>query len=125
MGIFGVIALCFLISVWPQSNGRKKRPVGNRFNPRVAIIGAGPAGLTSAWELRNKGYTDITIFEKEQTVGSKCYTKAAGDYEIDVGAHEMLAGYTDVMEIAGELDIASHGYQNVLVYDRRPQKFLM
>lgn len=123
MIIFGLIAGCFLIAVLPERRGQKKPPVGNRFNPRVAIIGAGPAGLTSAWELRNKGYTDITIFEKEQTVGGKCYTKSAGDYEIDVGAHEMLAGYTDVMEIAGELDIASHGHQNVLVYDHRPKEF--
>lgn len=30
---------------------------------RVAIVGAGPSGVLTAWHLSRKGYTDITIFE--------------------------------------------------------------
>ncbi len=37
---------------------------------RVAIIGAGPAGLIAAWELGLRGYS-ITIFEKEEISGGQ------------------------------------------------------
>lgn len=41
----------------PTSNGIK-----------VAVVGAGPAGITVAIELANKGY-DVTIFEKNERIG--------------------------------------------------------
>lgn len=43
--------------VIPESNGHK-----------VAIVGAGPAGLTCAGDLRNMGY-DVTVFEVLHTAG--------------------------------------------------------
>lgn len=41
----------------PESNGIK-----------VAVVGAGPAGITVAFELAKKGY-DVTIFEKNEKIG--------------------------------------------------------
>ena len=41
----------------PESNGIK-----------VAVVGAGPAGITVAFELANIGY-DVTIFEKNEKIG--------------------------------------------------------
>ena len=35
---------------------------------KVAVIGAGPAGLGAAWDLRLRGY-DVTVFEKEEFLG--------------------------------------------------------
>ncbi|MCR5761383.1 MAG: FAD-dependent oxidoreductase [Sphaerochaetaceae bacterium] len=35
---------------------------------KIAIIGAGPAGLSAAWYLRKEGYP-VTVFEKEQKPG--------------------------------------------------------
>lgn len=37
---------------------------------RVAVIGAGPAGLMAAWELGLRGYT-VTVFEKEPIAGGQ------------------------------------------------------
>ena len=33
-------------------------------NDKVVIVGAGVFGLTTALELRNKGYTDITVLDR-------------------------------------------------------------
>jgi glutamate synthase (NADPH) small chain len=37
---------------------------------RIAVIGAGPAGLMAAWELGLKGY-GVTVFEKLQVIGGQ------------------------------------------------------
>ena len=39
-------------------------------NQRVAVIGAGPAGLMAAWELGIRGYA-VTVFEKMQVIGGQ------------------------------------------------------
>lgn len=36
-----------------------------------AIIGAGASGLSTALELSNNGYTDITVFEKDERIPSR------------------------------------------------------
>ena len=123
MGMFAIIAFCFIAAVWPRAAPGSKKPKGNRFSPKVAIIGAGAAGLTSAWIMKKNGYHNVTVFEKQDVVGGKCDTKKDGEFAIDVGAHEMLAGYTDVMAIADEMGVPSHGQQKVLVYDRGPKEF--
>lgn len=41
---------------------------GKQFDQRIAIIGAGPAGMSAAYYLRTKGYP-VTIFEKEARAG--------------------------------------------------------
>lgn len=37
--------------------------------PRIAIVGAGMSGIAAVVKLRKAGYTDITVFEKEDRVG--------------------------------------------------------
>jgi glutamate synthase (NADPH/NADH) small chain len=37
---------------------------------RVAVVGAGPAGLMAAWELGLRGYS-VTVFEKEKVIGGQ------------------------------------------------------
>ena len=43
-------------------------PRGIPFEEKIAVIGAGPAGLSCAYYLREKGYP-VTVFEKEKTLG--------------------------------------------------------
>jgi NADPH-dependent glutamate synthase beta subunit-like oxidoreductase len=40
---------------------------------RVAVVGAGPAGLMAAWELSVRGYS-VTVFEQERRVGGLMQT---------------------------------------------------
>lgn len=43
--------------------------IKNSINKKIAIIGAGPAGISCAYELAKAGINDITIFEKEEKSG--------------------------------------------------------
>lgn len=92
--------------------------------PRIAIIGAGPAGLSAAWFLKRNGYRKVRVFEKADRVGGKCLTFEHGGHRFDLAAHEMLAGYNDVMDIANALGVPTMGYQNVLVFDTANRRYL-
>lgn len=51
---------------------------------KIAIVGAGPAGLTAAHRLREKGYAAVTVYEREATVGGKVcsYMHDGRSYEL-------------------------------------------
>ncbi len=57
---------------------------------RIAVIGAGLAGLTVARELRD--HADVCVFEKARGVGGRMATRYAGeDFEFDHGAQFFTA----------------------------------
>lgn len=123
--MFAGITATFVLSLWPTRTRRSGSPSGSkRADPRIAIVGAGAAGLTAAWALKKGGYTNVTVFEKADRVGGKCLTFEYENHAIDMAAHEMLAGYTDVMRIAEDVGARSHGWQEVVVYDRSQRKFM-
>lgn len=39
---------------------------------RIAIVGAGPSGLSAAYALAKLGYSNVTVFEKYRTVAGMC-----------------------------------------------------
>lgn len=54
-------------------------------SPRIAIIGAGLAGIAAARTLRSAGM-EPTLFEKSRGLGGRCSTKRWDDCRIDHGA---------------------------------------
>ena len=50
------------VADWAKENGIKPEPPKEKNGHKVAVIGAGPAGLTCAGDLAKMGY-DVTIFE--------------------------------------------------------------
>lgn len=60
--------------------------------PRVVIIGAGPAGLTAAYELLRQGVR-CTIVEQDEVVGGISRTVSHNGYLFDIGGHRF---YTKV-----------------------------
>lgn len=62
--------------------------------PRVVIIGAGPAGLGAGWRLAELGYKNFAIYEKNNYVGglATSFTDAQG-FTWDIGGHVLHSHY--------------------------------
>ncbi|GJM15173.1 MAG: hypothetical protein DHS20C13_05000 [Thermodesulfobacteriota bacterium] len=58
-------------------------------NSEVVIIGAGPAGLTAAYELLKKGIPS-TVVEKDNIVGGLSRTVNYKGYHFDIGGHRFF-----------------------------------
>jgi protoporphyrinogen oxidase len=64
---------------------------------RVAVIGAGPAGITAAHELSKKGY-EVHVFEASGNVGGLSRTIDLWGQKIDLGPHRFFSTDTKVNE---------------------------
>ncbi len=70
----------------------------------IAVIGAGIAGLTCAYELQKKGYL-VTVYEKENYVGGRMSTRTKDGFPMDTGANHLANVYTHMRELVDELGL--------------------
>ncbi|MFN8856319.1 MAG: NAD(P)/FAD-dependent oxidoreductase [Planctomycetaceae bacterium] len=69
----------------------------------VAIIGAGPAGLTAAWQLSKNG-VPVTVFEADpQLVGGIARTVEYKGFRFDIGGHRFFSKSQEVENLWTEL----------------------
>jgi protoporphyrinogen oxidase len=69
----------------------------------VAIIGAGPAGLTAAYLLTKKGYS-VTVIEKDPVyVGGISRTVELDGYRFDIGGHRFFSKSKEVVDLWNEI----------------------
>ncbi|HKQ32078.1 MAG TPA: FAD-dependent oxidoreductase, partial [Thermodesulfobacteriota bacterium] len=61
----------------------------NRNDKKAVIIGAGPAGLTAAYELSKAGIRS-TVIEKDGVVGGLARTVNYKGYRFDIGGHRFF-----------------------------------
>jgi hypothetical protein len=71
-------------------------------NTRIAIVGAGAAGLTTAWFLKKKGYLNVTVLERSDRIGGKCKSLTYKGKSFDLGANYITSSYSCVRELARE-----------------------
>lgn len=73
---------------------------------KIAIIGAGPGGIYTAYELQQKGYTNITVLEKNNYIGGKARTLKESGYAFDMGAVVVPnPGYSNVWSLIQEFNL--------------------
>ena len=84
----------------------------------VAIIGAGPAGLAAAYELlsRSDEY-QITIYEKDSSVGGLSKTFEFEGGRIDIGGHRFFTKNSDVLNLWK--NVLPKSDQGMLTCDRK------
>ena len=56
----------------------------------IVILGAGPCGLSAAWEFARNGYR-VTVIEKEPQVGGLCRTISYKGFRFDLGGHRFIS----------------------------------
>lgn len=73
-------------------------PITNNHHRHVVIIGAGPAGLTAAWELIRRG-VPVTVLEKYHLVGGIARTEQYKGYYFDIGGHRFFTKVDEVNKL--------------------------
>ena len=69
----------------------------------IVIMGAGPAGLTAAWELTKGGY-DVVVWESDPTyVGGISRTVEVDGFRFDIGGHRFFSKSEDVNRVWREI----------------------
>jgi len=64
---------------------------------KAIIIGAGPCGLTAAWDLVRAG-VEVTVIEKESGPGGLCSTTRRGGFQFDLGGHRFISKDRQLVE---------------------------
>ena len=64
----------------------------------LVIIGAGPAGLTAAYELRDSN-KKVLVLDKKNQVGGLAETKVFGKYRYDIGPHRFFTKNKEVYDL--------------------------
>lgn len=77
---------------------------------RIGIIGAGPAGMTAAYELVKAGAT-VEIFESGSAVGGMAKSISLWDQTVDLGPHRFFSSDTRVNKLW--LEVAGRDYEMV------------
>ncbi|MGF1692945.1 FAD-dependent oxidoreductase [Photobacterium kagoshimensis] len=87
-------------------------------NQRIAILGAGAAGLSAAEALKQKGYKHITVFERTDHAGGKCLSVELGSKTYELGAGIVTENNTVPLRLAKQYGIPielTHFGQSIFV----------
>ncbi|MGF7236331.1 MAG: NAD(P)/FAD-dependent oxidoreductase [Frankia sp.] len=71
-------------------------------SPRVVVIGAGPAGLTAAWELVRRDIP-VTVLEGDAMVGGISRTAERDGWRFDIGGHRFFTKVPEVEALWHEI----------------------
>src|SRR5271156_4991015 len=72
-------------------------------NDRTVIIGAGPAGLTAAWELTRNGRGAVVVEQDATHVGGIARTVSYKGFRFDIGGHRFFSKNADIEQLWSEI----------------------
>ena len=75
-------------------------------NERVIVVGAGIAGLTAAFRLKEAGFA-VTVLEAEDHVGGRMATMARDGFLIDTAAAILPTTYTRMVKLIADAGLSS------------------
>src|SRR5215469_15652827 len=79
-------------------------PSTEETNKHVVIMGAGPAGLTAAYELVVHQQVGVTVLEKDpRYVGGISRTVEHDGYRFDIGGHRFFSKNTEIEDLWTEV----------------------
>lgn len=78
---------------------------------RVAVIGAGPAGMTAAYQISKQKDVEVTLFEISGSVGGLAKTITLWDQKVDIGPHRFFSSDSRVNEFW--LEVVGENYEMV------------
>lgn len=87
---------------------------------RIAVVGAGPAGLSTAWFLRKAGFTNVTVLEKLGRVGGLCKSLTVDGMSYDLGANYLTWTYQETLAIAREVGAGTYAERPYTSIDLAP-----
>lgn len=83
----------------------------------VAILGAGIAGLVSAYELKRAGW-DVTVIEARDRIGGRVWTVRGGDRIVQHGRPDQVASFSDGLYFNAGAARIPHAHHTILGYAR-------
>lgn len=84
---------------------------------RICIVGAGAAGLSTAYYLKQQGYRNVLILEKTGRVGGLCCSITSNGRAFDLGANYLTPAYREVLKLAAEVGAPLYSEGPGQVYD--------
>lgn len=88
------------VSFPPRATRYRFPPLSATADLRIAIVGAGPSGLSLAWYLARLGCRAVEIFEASDDVGGQSHTVIVDGIPVELGTCYMADGYVIAREIA-------------------------
>jgi len=95
------------LAVAAALGGRLSRAIAGNA-PRIVIVGAGLAGLTCGYRLKQAGYL-ADIYEASDRLGGRCWTRRGEFADRQIAEHggELIdQGHTEIRQLAKELGLA-------------------
>lgn len=83
----------------------------------ICIVGGGAGGLSAAFYLRSTGYTNVTVLEKADHVGGKCFSPVVNGVAYDMGALEVTPSYLHVLPLIEKYGLEMTDIGGILLLD--------
>eukprot|EP00093_Oithona_nana_P004323 04323.XXX_83947_85710_1 [CDS] Oithona nana genome sequencing. len=85
-------------------------------NSKIGIVGAGPSGVHMAYQLKQKGYTNVTILERSNRVGGKAETFFYREAEMPMAVVLWTADYaTTLVPLLEKYGLKEEDDSNVMI----------